>query len=176
CSPGRPCGSDFPIQRASMQTKRKQSPSAWMANAEMPRHGPLTKDLTADLCIVGAGIAGMTTAYLLARRGKSVVVVDDGQVGSGQTQRTTAHLSNAVDDRYYEIERLHGKESARIVAESHTTAIDEIERIVRQEAIDCDFERLDGFLFVPPGEAAEPLEEELAAARRAGLSDVELVK
>jgi len=159
-----------------MKTKRKQTASVWMANAEMPRTGALTKDLTADACVVGAGIAGMTIAYLLARRGKSVVVLDDGQVGSGQTQRTTAHFSNAVDDRYYEIERLHGKEGTRIVAESHTTAIDEIGRIVRQEAIDCDFERLDGFLFVPPGEAAETLEEELAAARRAGLPDVELVK
>jgi glycine/D-amino acid oxidase-like deaminating enzyme/nitrite reductase/ring-hydroxylating ferredoxin subunit len=159
-----------------MGTKRKQTASAWMANPEMPRPGALTRDLTADVCIVGAGIAGMTTAYLLARRGKSVVVVDAGQIGSGQTQRTTAHLSNAVDDRYYEIERLHGKEGTRIVADSHSVAIDEIERIVGQEAIDCDFERLDGFLFVPPGEAVETLEEELAAAHRAGLKDVELVE
>src|SRR5260370_11033729 len=159
-----------------MQAKRNQTASAWLTNVDMPRLAPLTKDLTADACIVGAGIAGMTTAYLLARRGKSVVVVDDGQVGSGQTQRTTAHLSNAVDDGYFEIERLHGKEGARIVAESHTTAIDEIERIVRQEAIDCDFERLDVFLFVPPGEAAQPLEAELAAARRAGVQRVEMVE
>jgi glycine/D-amino acid oxidase-like deaminating enzyme/nitrite reductase/ring-hydroxylating ferredoxin subunit len=159
-----------------MRTTHEQTASAWMANVEMPWQGPLTESLIADVCIVGAGIAGLTTAYLLARRGKSVVVLDAGQIGAGQTQRTTAHLSNAVDDRYYEIERLHGKEAAHLVAESHTTAIDEIERVVRQEAIDCDFERLDGFLFVPPGEGVEVLEEEMAAARRAGLKDVELVE
>src|SRR5439155_5052796 len=158
-----------------MDINQKQTTSAWEVSVEMPQHQPLKQDVRADVCIVGAGIAGMTTAYLLARRGKAVVVVDAEQVGAGQTQRTTAHLSNAVDDRYCEIERLHGKEGARIVAESHSVAIDEIERIVRQEAIDCDFERLDGFFVVPPDEAAEPLEKELAAARRAGLKDVELV-
>ena len=53
----------------------------------------------------GAGIAGMTTAYLLGREGKSVVVLDDGPIGGGMTGRTTAHLVNALDDRYFELER-----------------------------------------------------------------------
>ena len=159
-----------------MDINQKQTTSAWEVSVEMPQHQPLKQDVRADVCIVGAGIAGMTTAYLLARRGKAVVVVDAEQVATGQTQRTTAHLSNAVDDRYCEIERLHGKEGARIVAESHSVAIDEIERIVRQEAIDCEFERLDGFLFVPPGESVDALDEELGAVIRAGLKDVEHIQ
>ena len=56
----------------------------------------------------------MTTAYLLAREGKTVVVLDDGPIGGGMTERTTAHLSNALDDRYVEIERLHGEEGAKL--------------------------------------------------------------
>jgi len=62
----------------------------------------------------------------------------------------TAHLVNALDDRYFELERLHGADVARLAAESHTAAIDQIEAVVNAERIDCEFERLDGYLFVPP--------------------------
>src|SRR3954453_16539221 len=121
-----------------------QTTSLWMATTAVPQQAALGEDTAADVCIVGAGIAGMTTAYLLAREGKSVIVLDDGPIAGGQTQRTTAHLSNALDDRYFEIERLHGTEGARLAAESHAAAIDRIGAIVRDEGIECDFERLDG--------------------------------
>ena len=127
------------------------------------------------MCVVGAGIAGMTTAYLLARAGRAVVVIDDGPVGGGETGRTTAHLSNALDDRYYQIERLHGPYGAQIAAESHTAAISRIESIASQEDIDCDFERVDGFLFLGGDSKPDELERELDAAHRAGLHEVELV-
>ena len=86
------------------------------------------------------------------------------------TGRTTAHLVTALDDRYFELERLHGEEGARLAAESHTAAINAIEAIVEQEAIDCEFERLDGYLFVPPRESQQVLDDELEAVHRAGLS------
>ena len=79
-------------------------------------------------------------------------------------------------DRYYEIENLHGEKGARLAAESHTAAIAQIEAIVAREGIDCEFERLDGYLFVPPGESTEVLDKELAAVHRAGLTDVERVE
>lgn len=136
----------------------------------------LVTDAYVNVCVVGAGIAGLTTAYLLAFEGKSVVVLDDGPVGGGQTERTTAHLSNAIDDRYFEIERLHGKEGARLVAESHTAAIDRIETIAAAEGVDCDFERLDGYLFGTAGDSDDLLSRELQAAHRAGLTGVERVE
>ncbi|HUQ52938.1 MAG TPA: FAD-dependent oxidoreductase [Gammaproteobacteria bacterium] len=149
-----------------------QPRSAWMDVA--PRaFAPLERNSTADVCVVGAGIAGLSTAYALACEGRSVVVLDDGAIGGGMTQRTTAHLSNAVDDRYFEIERMHGEDGARVVAASHTAAIDRIEQTAAGEGIDCDFERVDGFLFVPPDESHEILEREIAAAHRAGLTGVE---
>src|ERR671925_627787 len=126
-----------------MKTDSGTSTSVWLATAAMPRRPPLQSDLTADVCVVGAGIAGLTTAYLLAREGRSVVVVDDGPVGGGMTGRTTAHLVNALDDRYFELERLHGEKGARLAAESHTAAVDRIEAIITEEGIDCDFERVD---------------------------------
>ena len=147
------------------------TPTAWM-DVAAPRYAPLGEDAIADVCVVGAGIAGMATAYSLAAEGKRVVVLDDGPVGGGMTQRTTAHLSNAIDDRYLRIERLHGREGARLAAESHTAAIDRIEAVVRDERIDCDFERLDGYLVAAPGTPPDFLGRELAAAQRAGLADV----
>ncbi|MFN2383193.1 MAG: FAD-dependent oxidoreductase [Gemmatimonadota bacterium] len=150
------------------------SVSSWMATAELPARAPLREDLRADVCVVGAGIAGLTSAYLLARAGRSVVVLDDGPLAGGETSRTTAHLSNALDDRYHTIEQQHGAEGARLAAESHTAAIDRIEAISRDEGIACDFERLDGYLFNPPDAPdAVDLAQELDAARRAGLTDVE---
>jgi glycine/D-amino acid oxidase-like deaminating enzyme len=147
--------------------------SVWMTTADVAMQSLLNTNMHADVCIIGAGIAGMTTAYLLTREGKSVVVLDDGRIGGGMTQMTTAHLSNAIDDRYFEIERLHGMQGARIAADSHTAAIDRIESIIAELQLDCDFERLDGYLFAPPGGSKKDLQRELEAARRAGLTEVE---
>ena len=154
-----------------------QSRSVWMDTVKKPQEGPpLTERISADVCIVGAGIAGMTTAYFLIREGKSVVVLDDGPIGGGMTGRTTAHLVNALDDRYFELERLHGEDGARLAAESHTAAINAIEAIVGQEKIKCEFERLDGYLFVPPKEPKKVLDDELEAVHRAGLTGIEIVE
>ena len=150
--------------------------SSWMATAEIPARPALMEDAHANVCVVGAGIAGMTTAYLLAREGKSVVVLDDGPIGGGMTGRTTAHLVTALDDRYFELERLHGEDGARLAAQSHAASINRVEQIVSEEKIDCDFERVDGYLFVPPGESKEILDRELEATHRAGLNDIEFVE
>ncbi len=158
-----------------MDSNSKQTISIWMAAAEALESAQLNENMHVDVCIVGAGIAGMTTAYLMTRAGKTVIVLDDGHIGGGMTERTTAHLANAIDDRYFEIEHLHGEKGAMLAAESHTAAIDRIEAIVAEEGIACEFERLDGYLFVPPNESKQVLERELKAAHRAGLKDVEQV-
>jgi glycine/D-amino acid oxidase-like deaminating enzyme len=150
--------------------------SVWMGSAELPSGPALRMDITTDVCVVGAGIAGLTTAYLLAEKGQAVVILDDGPIASGETSRTTAHLVNALDDRYFELESLHGEKWARLAAESHSAAIDRIEAIIAQEKIECSFQRLNGYLFVPPGESTDVLEKELAAAHRAGLKDVQRIE
>ena len=136
---------------------------------EVPQFPPLDRDIRANVCIIGAGIAGMTSAYLLARTGRSIVVIDDGPIAGGETGRTTAHLTAALDDRYYEIERLHGRDGARVAAASHSAAIDRVEQIASLEEIDCEFERLDGYLFLGGDSKKSVLDRELRATRRAGL-------
>ncbi len=159
-----------------MQNDAGRTIPYWTDTADLPVFGPVERDLKTDVCIVGAGIAGLSTAYQLVRRGKRVVVVDDGPPGGGETGRTTAHLASALDDRYYEIERVHGGRNARLAYESHAAAIDEIERAVREEGIDCDFRRLDGWLVLAEGDEPSLLDRELAAAHRAGFTGVERVE
>lgn len=151
------------------------SRSIWIATAEVPPRPPLTQDMRADVRVIGAGIAGLTTAYLLGHAGKTVIVLDDGPIGGGMTQLTTAHLANAIDNRFVALERLHGEKGARLAASSHTVAIDRIEAIVVAERMACEFEHLDGYLFGPPGQSSDVLHDELEAARRAGLNGVEMV-
>src|ERR1051326_6448117 len=156
-----------------MQPTSGTTTSVWMATANAPIKKVLEHDTSTNIVVIGAGIAGLTTAYFLARAGKGVIVLDDGPIGGGMTARTTAHLTCALDDRFTELERLFGEDGPRLAAQSHAAAIDEVERIVRTENIDCEFERTDGYLFASPEGSLELLNEELEAVFRAGLSDVQ---
>ena len=146
--------------------------SYWEATTDEKTLHPLRENAGCDVCIVGAGIAGLSVAYELSRTGQKVIVLDDGAVGRGMTGRTTAHIVNALDDRYYDLEKFHGEDGSRMAAQSHSAAIDWIERVVTKENIECDFQRLDGYLFEPPNESLKNLEKEFEACHRAGL-DVE---
>ncbi len=146
-----------------------KSTSLWRETVTVPENPPLQADTTADVCIVGAGIAGLTTAYLLAHEGRDVLVIDSQNIGGGQTGVTTAHLSNEIDDTYVEILRLHGADGARLACDSHRAAIDRIEAICLEESIDCAFERVDGYLFLAEGHDEDVLDRELEAARAAGV-------
>src|SRR5258706_4969979 len=109
-----------------MKKSLEQSKSIWMDTGQVPKETSLTEKKRGDVCVVGAGIAGMTTAYLLAREGKSVVVLDDGPIAGGQTRRTTAHLSHALEHRYYQLERIQGEEGICLTSASQAQAIDSI--------------------------------------------------
>ncbi len=150
-------------------------PTLWETTASVPPLVPLDGDRDTDVCVVGAGIAGLTTAWHLRREGYRVLVLDDGPIAGGETGRTTAHLATAHDDWYHAIERLHGEATMRVVADSFRAGVDRIERIVREEAIACDFARLDGWWFPADAGDARLLRDEADAARRAGFTDVELV-
>lgn len=149
--------------------------SVWMETGLLPVPASLNDNLGAEVCVIGGGLAGLSVAYELSRRGHKVVVLEDGLLASGETERTTAHLVNAFDDRYFRVEHLHGEKAARLVAESHSAAIDYIESTMLRERIDCDFQRLDGFLFAAPEHSRDFLERELEAAHRAGLDGVQMV-
>ncbi len=153
-----------------------KSTSIWADTSPVFTTDPLSRNVSADVCVVGAGIAGMTTAYLLSREGRSVVVVDAGHVGGGETAMTTAHLSSVIDDTFKEMLRLHGPDGARLAYESHARAIDRIEANCREERLDCGFVRVDGYLFLGHGQKESSLDEELEAARAAAVAVTKVPK
>ena len=146
--------------------------SFWINSVELLRFDPLRNDINTDIVVIGGGISGITTAYCLAKSGKKVALIEDGYLGSGETGRTTAHIANALDDRYSELERLHGTQNTKLLAESHTEAINFIERVTNEENIPCGFLRLDGYLFLHPTDKIKSLEDELKATRDAGINTV----
>jgi glycine/D-amino acid oxidase-like deaminating enzyme/nitrite reductase/ring-hydroxylating ferredoxin subunit len=143
--------------------------SVWQATADMPAYPPLSANINAEVCVIGAGLGGLTTAYLLARQGVSVAVIEALDIGAGETGRTTAHIATP-DDRYWHIEQAYGADAARLVAESFAASIDFIETTVRTEQIDCGFERLDGYLSSCEDDPRSELQRELDAAWRAGVA------
>ncbi|HEX8245426.1 MAG TPA: FAD-dependent oxidoreductase [Longimicrobium sp.] len=153
----------------------ERSLSVWESTHPQREFPRLDGDATADVVVVGAGIAGMSVAYHLVKAGQKVIVLDDNAVGGGESGQTTAHLTSAMDDYYQVLEKVHGKGGARIAHESHQDAIDAIERAVREESIDCDFLRVDGYWFLGPDRDVSFLEKERDAATRAGAEGVEIV-
>ena len=150
------------------------SVSIWMTTASVPTYPPLASDLDADVCVIGAGLAGLTTAYLLSLEGQDVVLIDALGIGAGETGRTTAHFF-PPDDWYVDVEDGFGTDAAQVVADSFHRAISLVESISQRERIDCEFERLDGYLFSLPGNGFKDLRKEYDAARRAGV-DVHMLE
>ncbi|MGQ0643321.1 MAG: NAD(P)/FAD-dependent oxidoreductase, partial [Gemmatimonadaceae bacterium] len=161
--------------KASGRRNELKNESLWSALAEPRSYEPLRQDAVADVCVIGAGIAGLSVAYRLAQEGNKVLVLDDGRLAAGMTSRTTAHLVTAVDDRYFNLAELHNHEVATAVANAHKWALDRIEATVQLEDIACDFERVDGYLTLASGDEPHTLERERDAAISAGLG-VELVE
>ncbi|PLN76737.1 FAD dependent oxidoreductase-domain-containing protein [Aspergillus taichungensis] len=114
----------------------------YSAHPQFPR---LDRDIEADVCIVGAGIAGVSIAYELVNRGTNVTLLEARHTLSGESGRTSGHLSNALDDGYVEIAKKHGKDHARIAAESHTWALNRVGEISKQLNIECEYRYLPGY-------------------------------
>jgi glycine/D-amino acid oxidase-like deaminating enzyme/nitrite reductase/ring-hydroxylating ferredoxin subunit len=150
--------------------------SVWMGTETMPVFEALKSDVTTDVCIVGGGIAGITTAYMLVNEGFDVTLINDGPLANGETSRTSAHLTNVLDDTFVKLEFLFGEEKSRLAAQSHAEAINKIEEIINKYQIDCDFFRVDGYLFKASNYSDQDLREEMEAALRAGLKVTEIPK
>lgn len=143
--------------------------SFWIDSTSIISSNKPDKDIQTEVLVIGGGIAGLTTAYKLLKAGKKVVIVEDGFIGSGESGRTTAHLTSSLDDRYYFLENIFGEENTKLAAESHAAAIDEIEKIVTTQNIDCSFKRVNGYLFLDPTDKEESLDKEYKATQKAGL-------
>lgn len=146
-----------------------QNHSFWNDSLEPIDYLPLSSDASTDIVIVGGGIAGLTTTYCLLKSGRKVILLEDGFLGSGESGRTTAHITYALDDRYYDLERCFGEEKSKLAAQSHKQALEWILGTSTIENISCDFKNVDGYLFTDPTDDEKNLDKELTATHRAGL-------
>ncbi len=155
-----------------MNANDERTRSLWVSDLELaPQANRLAEDLICDVVVVGSGIAGLSVAYELSQIGKSVVVLDRGSIGGGVTSRTTAHLAPVCDDGVAALTKMRGEEMAAKFQASQAAAVDRIEAIVASHKINCDFRRLDAYLFPAPGmkfkDAREQQDKEYEALRAA---------
>jgi glycine/D-amino acid oxidase-like deaminating enzyme/nitrite reductase/ring-hydroxylating ferredoxin subunit len=155
-----------------MNATDEHTRSLWMTDEPLAPHARrLTKDLSCDTVVVGAGIAGLSVAYELSKVGQRVVVLDRGAIAGGMTSRTTAHLAPVCDDGVSTLAKMRGEAMAAKFQESQSAAVDRIEAIIAEHKISCNFRRLDAYLFPAPGmafkDAREQQDEEYKALRAA---------
>lgn len=154
-----------------MNKSQNFSTSVWNANNSRSRYPELKNDLEVDIAIVGAGITGITAAYLLAKEGKSVAVLEAHKVGNGSTAFSTGNLYATVGERLSSIEKKHGQDVMLEVVRSRNAAIDFIEQTIANKQIDCEFKRVPWHLFSTERDTEEnsEIQEEFSAGRKAGL-------
>jgi glycine/D-amino acid oxidase-like deaminating enzyme/nitrite reductase/ring-hydroxylating ferredoxin subunit len=121
----------------------------WFDSAKRPKFQQLSRPLSVDVLVVGAGVTGLMAAYLLKRAGLRVAVLEREQLAARDSGHTTAHLTCVTDQRLHQLVNHFGRASARTTWEAGMVAIDEFERIAQTENIACDFSRVPGYLHAP---------------------------
>lgn len=143
----------------------------WTAIArEGPAAPSLRGTIEVDIAIIGGGIVGIVAARLLKDRGQRVAVVEAGRVGQGVTGRSTAKVTAQHSVYLQRIERDHGAEAARTYAAANRAGVELIDELARRHGLACDFEPADSWVYALTDDGARQLEEEQAAAERAGLT------
>ncbi len=162
----------MPVSATSASTRfalARSVTSLWYATPPTPRFEPLRGKIEADAAIVGAGVTGLTAALLLQERGLRVVVLEKDSAGAGDTGKTTAHLTVALDARYHYVRRKYSVDKAKLVADASRASLEQIAELVERHAIRCHFKRVPGYLYTEKRKRVAELKSEAGAARESGL-------
>ncbi len=148
--------------------------SYWESSSSVPRYPSLDRNLDVDVVVIGAGITGMTAAYLLKRAGRTVAVVDRGRLGGVDSTRTTAHVTCVPDGDFAELVKRFGRDHARAAIDAGLAALVEIDTAVSNEDIDCHWAWMPGYKFAAldrdDRSERDKLEREASCARELGLA------
>lgn len=143
--------------------------SSWKID-KLKNYPKLTADTEADTVVVGGGLAGVWCAYLLAKAGIDVLLVEKKKLGSGETEYTTAFLNQTIDTALADLVKMFGEEEAKLVWQSHRDAIDLIEKTIKEERIECEFKRTPVYVYVRDEKEYKYLKEEHECATKLGFS------
>ena len=143
--------------------------SIWIATTDELGFDPLDQPTDVDVAVLGAGIAGLSTALLLKNAGLRVAVVEADGVGRATTGHTTAKVSAQHGLIYDTLRSNFGKDGARAYAEANLAAVDLIETLIREHRIDCEWERRPAYAYTEQDSKVSQIEQEVEAAREAGL-------
>jgi len=127
----------------------------------------LDSDIDVDVLIIGGGMTGISTAYHLINKNLKVCVVEKNRVGSGVTSRTTGKLTFLQEKIYSKISNYHGKEKSKLYLDSQMDAIKIVNKIVENEKIDCDLEKVSSYVFT--NDSLDKLEEEKSLLEEFGV-------
>jgi glycine/D-amino acid oxidase-like deaminating enzyme/nitrite reductase/ring-hydroxylating ferredoxin subunit len=139
--------------------------SYWMDSQSLPVYSSLDRDLEVDIAVVGGGITGITTAYLLKRAGRRVALLERRRSASIDTGHTTAHLTCVTDARFSDLVERFGRDHAQAVWDAGLAAIAQIDELVTGEDIQCDLTWIPAYLHAPIDDA-EPDSEKLSDEAR----------
>jgi glycine/D-amino acid oxidase-like deaminating enzyme/nitrite reductase/ring-hydroxylating ferredoxin subunit len=143
--------------------------SLWVDTTPKTNLPILTTGIKVDVAIIGAGIAGLTSAYFLNKAGLKIAVIDKDRIIKGTTGYTTAKVTSAHGDIYHKLISGFGKDKSRIYAESNQKAIEKIAEIIKKENITCDFHPTRAYTYVSDKKNISDLEKEFESSRLLGL-------
>ena len=147
--------------------------SVWSESCKFRKREALNKDIKTDVLVIGAGIAGILTAYMLKQKGREVVVIDAAEIASGNTKNTTAKITSQHDLIYSKLISEFGEEKARQYAKANELAIKKYKEIIEYKRIECDFEEKPAYVYSL--NEVDVLKEEVEAAKNLGI-DAEFVQ
>ena len=143
--------------------------SVWNGECDIPERRSLHNDMNIQIAVIGAGMAGILTAYFLQRKGLEVIVLEGDRIASGQTQNTTAKVTSQHGLFYDKMLKKAGSDRAEAYAWANESAIKDYEKIIKEENIDCHFQRLPSYLYTTEEENVEKLRKEAKAASSLGI-------
>lgn len=141
--------------------------SIWNKTCKIPEYPRLDNDIETDVAVIGGGITGILTAFLLQERGKKVVVLERDRIGSGATGNTTAKITSQHGVFYDRLIKTVGKDYARQYANAHQNAIEDYRNIINRYNISCLFEEKSSFVYSV--NRNNQFENELKASKLLGL-------
>ena len=147
--------------------------SVWSESCKFRKREALNKDIKTNVLVIGAGIAGILTAYMLKQKGRDVVLIDAAEIASGNTKNTTAKITSQHDLIYSKLITEFGEEKARQYAKANELAIKKYKEIIEDKRIECDFEEKPAYVYSL--NEVDVLKEEVEAAKKLGI-DAEFVQ